>query len=158
MSVTIIAAVARNGVIGRGSEIPWRVPGEQRRFKEATMGHTLVMGRRTFDAIGRPLPGRTTIVVTRQPDWTAEGVAVAHSVQEALSLASGEVFVAGGAEIYAEALPFTDRMLLTEVDAAPEGDVFFPSYDHTEWREISRERLTGYTIVTYERTVDRANG
>lgn len=151
MSVTIIAAVARNGVIGRGQEIPWRVPGEQQRFKQVTMGHTLVMGRRTYDAIGRPLPGRTTIVVTRQPDWTADGVTVAHSVREALSLASGEVFVAGGAEIYAEALPFADRMRLTEIDQAPEGDVFFPSFDPTEWHEVARESLPEYTIVTYER-------
>ncbi|MPZ62642.1 MAG: dihydrofolate reductase [Propionibacteriales bacterium] len=152
MTVTIIAAVARNGVIGVDGGLPWHLPGDLPRLKALTMGHVLVMGRKTFDSIGRPLPGRTTIVVTRRPDWTAAGVEVSSSVESALARAAelGEqVFVMGGGEIYAQALRYADRLELTEVDAAPDGDTYFPSVDWTAWRETAREHHDGFDFVTY---------
>jgi dihydrofolate reductase len=151
MSVTLIAAVARNGVIGADGTIPWRVAGEQARFKATTMGHTLVMGRATYDSIGRPLPGRTTIVLTRGADWSAPGVHVAHSLEEALAMADGEVYVAGGAAVYAAALPYADVQLLTEVDLEPDGDTFYPAFERSEWREAARERHDGFDVVRWER-------
>src|SRR4029453_12884092 len=127
MTVTSLAAVARNGVIGAGGGLPWYLPDELRRFKGRTIGHVLVMGRRTFESIGRPLPGRTTVVVTRQPDWhvDSELVMKAASLSEALAMAAAlgdDVFVVGGAEVYAAALPLADRLELTHVDAEPDGD------------------------------------
>ena len=156
--VTLVAAVARNGVIGDGAEIPWRIPGEQRRFKELTIGHTLVMGRATYDSIGRPLPGRTTVVLTRDPRWSAEGVLVAHDLDAALAIAEdlpGQVMVAGGAQVYAAALPHADEQVLTEVDLEPDGDVLYPAFDRAEWAEVSREPASGdgtaYDVVTWRR-------
>jgi dihydrofolate reductase len=154
--VTIVAAVATNGVIGVGGGLPWHLPDELQRFKELTVGHVLVMGRRTYESIGRPLPGRTTVVVTRQPDWTggSDLVLTAASVPEALATASSlddEVFVVGGAQVYAEALPHADRLELTHVDAAPAGDTLFPELDWSEWREVRRHPGEGWTAVTYER-------
>jgi dihydrofolate reductase len=156
MTVTILAAVARNGVIGIGGGLPWSLPDELRRFKERTIGHVLVMGRRTYESIGRPLPGRTTVVVTRQPDWhvDSELVVTAASLFEALAKAAAlddDVFVVGGAEVYAAALPLADRLELTHVDAAPEGDTAFPEVDWDDWREVGREPGEGWTAVTYER-------
>jgi dihydrofolate reductase len=153
-TITIVVAVAANGVIGREGGMPWRLPGEQARVKKLTMGHVLVMGRRTYDSIGRPLPGRTTVVVTRQPDWRAEGVLVAGDVDAALEIAARhdrEVFVFGGAEIYAAAIPRADRMVVTWVDQEPAGDTTFPEVDWDEWREVSREAGDGYSVVDYER-------
>jgi dihydrofolate reductase len=156
MTLTLLAAVGSNGVIGRDNDLPWHLPEDLGHFKRVTMGHTLVMGRRTFDSIGRPLPGRTTVVVTRQRDWSADGVTVTHSLPEALAAAAGadgaRVFVVGGGEVYAQALPLADRMLLTEVDQAPEGDARFPVFDRTEWAETAREQHDGFAFVTYERT------
>ena len=151
--ISLIAAVARNGVIGKDGRGPWHLPDELERFKATTMGHPLVMGRRTFESIGRTLPGRRTIVVTRDPRWHHPGVESAHSFAEALSLAgpADEVFVAGGAEVYAEALPFAHRLVLTEVDAEPEGDTWFPAWDRARWVEESREEHEGWTRVVYER-------
>jgi dihydrofolate reductase len=153
--ITIIAAVAANGVIGRDDGLPWRLPGEQARVKRLTMGHVLLMGRRTYESIGRPLPGRITVVVTRQPDWHAEGVLVARSIDEAVDIAAAQdhpIDVFGGAEIYAAMLPRADRMVITWVDATPEGDTFFPDVDWSRWREVRREPGEGYTVVEYERT------
>jgi dihydrofolate reductase len=153
-TVTLIAAVAANGVIGRDGDIPWRLPGEQKLFKARTVGHVLVMGRRTYESIGRPLPERTTIVVTRQPGWRAEGVLTATSVPEALARAAEvdeEIYVAGGQEIYREALPVADRMVITRVEARPDGDTVFPPVDWAAWREAEREPHEGFEIVTYER-------
>jgi dihydrofolate reductase len=153
-TVTLIAAVAANGVIGRDGDIPWRLPGEQKLFKERTVGHVLVMGRRTYESIGRPLPGRTTIVVTRRPDWRAEGVLTASGVPEALARAAEideQVFVAGGQEIYRAALPVADRMVITAVSARPDGDTVFPPVDWGAWREVAREPYDGFEIVSYER-------
>lgn len=153
-TVTIVAAVAENGVIGRGGDIPWRLPGDLARVKRLTMGHVLVMGRRTYESIGRPLPGRTTVVVTRQANWRADGVLVAHDLETAFELAArhdSQVYVFGGADIYAGALDRTDRMVITWVDVAPEGDTRFPDVDWTQWDEASREAGVGFTVVEYER-------
>ncbi|MFI2706524.1 dihydrofolate reductase, partial [Nocardioides sp. CER28] len=140
--VVLVAAVAENGVIGNGPDIPWRIPGEQAEFKALTMGHTLVMGRTTFESIGRPLPGRTTIVLTRDPEWCYDGVLVANTIEDALALAAGlpgDVMVAGGAQVYAAALPYADRQVITRVRLAPEGDVHYPAYPDAEWAETGRE-------------------
>jgi dihydrofolate reductase len=155
MTVTLVAAIAANGVIGRDGALPWRLPADLAQVKELTMGHVLVMGRRTYDSIGRPLPGRTTIVVTRQPWWTAPGVQVAHDVESALDAAAAvddDVFVLGGAEIYAAALPHADRMVLSHVDLEPIGDRRFPAIDWSQWREMSRDRHDGFAVATYVRT------
>ncbi|GAA4404023.1 dihydrofolate reductase [Fodinibacter luteus] len=151
--ITIIAAVARNGVIGLDGTMPWHLPDELAHFKATTIGHPLVMGRATFESIGRVLPGRRTIVVTRDPAWHHPGVETAHSFSEALALAgpADEVFVAGGAQVYAEAMPFAHRMLLTEVDAEPEGDTWFPVWPRDEWAEETREVHGGWSRVVYER-------
>jgi dihydrofolate reductase len=151
--ITLIAAVARNGVIGVAGGMPWHLPDELAHFKATTMGHTLVMGRTTFESIGRALPGRRTIVVTRNPAWQHPEVEVAHSIADAVSLAgpADEVFVAGGAQVYAQALPYAQRLLLTEVDAEPEGDTWFPSWPRDEWREEVREPHDGWSRVVYER-------
>ncbi len=151
--VTLIAAVARNGVIGAGPDIPWHLPEDFAFFKRTTMGHPMVMGRVTFESIGRVLPGRRTIVVTHRLDWTHTGVEVAHSFEEALALAgpSDEVFVCGGGQVYAEAMPWAHRLLITEVDQEPQGDVRFPPIDDAVWVESAREARTGFTWVTYDR-------
>lgn len=154
MTLTLIVAVARNGVIGVDGGLPWRLPGDLPRLKALTMGHVLIMGRKTFDSIGRPLPGRTTVVVTRQVDWSFEGVHVVASVPEALRLAGSiddDVFVLGGAEIYAQTLDQADRIELTEVHATPAGDTYFPSVDWSMWREVAREHQDGFDYVTYVR-------
>ncbi|CAN7390967.1 dihydrofolate reductase [Knoellia sp. LjRoot47] len=151
--VTLIAAVGRNGVIGSDNDMPWHLPEDFAFFKRTTMGHAMVMGRKTFDSIGRALPGRRTIVITRQADWQHADVETVHSLDDALGLAGpvGEVFVAGGGEIYAQAMPFAQRLLITEVDQEPEGDVRFPEIDPATWRETSREQRDGFAWVTYER-------
>ena len=151
--ITLLAAVGRNRVIGRDGDMPWHLPEDLKHFKHTTMGHPLVMGRKTFESIGRVLPGRRTIVITRQPQWTHAGVEAAHSLPEALSLAGpgDEVFVVGGGEVYAEAMPFAQRMVLTEVTESPEGDTWFPEWDHSQWHEVSREQHAGFEIATYER-------
>lgn len=152
--VVLVAAVARNGVIGDGPDIPWQLPGEQRLFKGLTWGHVLLMGRATYDSIGRPLPGRTTIVLTRSPGWSADGVLVAHDLDEALALADaldGEVMVAGGGQVYAATLPVADEQVLSLVDLEPPGDAFYPDFDRSEWTETAREHHDGYDRVTYSR-------
>ena len=141
--VSIVVAVADNRVIGQQGELPWHLPADLRHFKTLTLGHPIVMGRRTYDSIGRPLPKRRNIVVTRQLDWTAPGCEVAHTLTEALDLArqtDEEVFVIGGGEIYREALPGADVVHLTEVHHDFEGDAFFPDLSPGEWREETRER------------------
>lgn len=162
--IVIVAAVARNHVIGSEGDLPWRLPADMKRFKAITLGKPMVMGRKTFESIGRPLPGRRTIVVTRDRSWTAEGVEVAPSLDAALALAAAgdpeEIVVAGGGEIYAQAIGRADRMRLTWVDAAPEGDARFPDFVASEWRETSREThpavdgRPGFAFVDYVRTGD----
>lgn len=159
MRLTLIAAIAGNRVIGRAGAIPWRLPADLKRFKQITMGHWLIMGRRTFELIGRPLPGRTTVVVTRQPGYAPEGVLVVHSIDEALELARGEeeVFVAGGAQIYAATLPMADRLQLTVIEDEYDGDAFFPVFDPSRWRLVPGDRLPAEgrspacSFMTYER-------
>ena len=141
--IVLVAAVADNGVIGDGTGIPWHVPGEQAGFKQLTTGQVLLMGRTTYDTIGRPLPGRTTVVLTRDQEWRAVGVLVAHSLHEALALAEdfeGDVMVAGGAKVYAAALPVAHAQVLSEVHLRPEGDVRYPDFDRSMWTETRREQ------------------
>jgi dihydrofolate reductase len=159
--VSLVAAVARDGVIGRDNAIPWRIPEDARRFRALTMGHPVVMGRRTWDSLPgrvRPLPGRRNVVVSRNPDWRAEGAERAASLDDALRLLEGEpqVFVVGGAGLYAEALAVADELLVTEIDADVQGDVFFPDWDRTAFREESREPHVSedgvaFAFVTYAR-------
>ena len=147
--LTLVAAVADNGVIGRDGDIPWRIPADFAHFKALTLGHVLVMGRATYDSIGRPLPGRTTIVLTRDPAWAAEGVLVAGDLDEALALAAGiddEVFVVGGAGVYAHALDRADAQVLTEVHLNPDGDTCYPAFDRAQWIETRREPHLGAEI------------
>ena len=139
-----MAAVARNGVIGRDGAIPWRIPEDLQRFRAVTTGHAVVMGRRTWDSLPdryRPLPGRRNIVVTRNPDWRVDGAERAGSLGDALELVEGadQVFVIGGAQLYAAALPLADELLLTEIDADVEGDTFFPAWRREEFEEVARE-------------------
>jgi dihydrofolate reductase len=146
--IALVAAVARNGVIGAGNRLIWKLSTDLKRFRALTWGKPLVMGRKSFESIGRPLPGRETIVVTRDPGLAPDGVRIAHDVDAALSLAeevaremnAGEIIVAGGGEIYRQTIDRVDRLFITEVDLAPEGDVYFPAIDPAHWREASRER------------------
>lgn len=152
--VTLLAAIGRNLVIGRDGDMPWHLPEDLRHFKATTMGHPMVMGRKTFDSIGRALPGRRTIVVTRQRDWRHADVETAHSLADALALAgpTDEVFVVGGGQLYAEAMPFAQRMILSEVPDSPEGDTYFPEWVAQDWREVGRAHHEGFDIATYERS------
>ena len=146
MRLSLIVAAAENGVIGRNNALPWRLPGDLRRFKEITMGKPIVMGRKTFDSIGRPLPGRTNIVLSRDPGFRVEGIEIAHDFASAKTAAvkaanregETEIMVIGGAGIYELAFPHADRIYLTEVHADIDGDAVFPTYDKTRWLEHSR--------------------
>lgn len=165
--VAIIAAVAENGVIGSDGDMPWRLSTDLKRFKQITMGKPVIMGRRTFQTLGKPLPGRTNIVVTRDPSFRADGVVTAGDLPAALAAASDaagragsdEVFVIGGGQIYAAAIDRADRLYITHVDAQPAGDTHFPPIDPGKWRQLSSEPVpagdkdsaaTTYTV--YERT------
>ncbi len=152
--VVMVAAVADNGVIGLGGDIPWSIPEDLKHFRATTKGHTVLMGRATFDSIGHPLPFRTNIVVTRQPEWSADGVLVAHSVEEGIAKArelDGDVMVIGGGHIYRDAMPLADAQILTEVHQSPEGDTHYPELDRSQWREVRREKHDGYDFVWWER-------
>ncbi|WP_303311986.1 dihydrofolate reductase [Hymenobacter sp. BT730] len=141
--IALIVAVAENNVIGRNNQLLWHLPDDLKHFKQLTLGHPIIMGRRTYESIGRPLPGRTNIVVTRQQDWQAPGVTTAFSVPEALEAAGKldeEVMVIGGGEIYQQALPAVDVIYLTEVHHHFEGDAYFPELDRAVWQEETRER------------------
>ncbi|HEY4622185.1 MAG TPA: dihydrofolate reductase [Gaiellaceae bacterium] len=161
MKLSIVAAIARGGVIGRDNTIPWRIREDMERFRALTTGHAVVMGRRTWDSLPdrfRPLPGRRNVVVTRNLEWSAEGAERAGSLAGALELVEGEsqVFVIGGAELYAQALPLAGELLLTEIDAEVEGDTFFPSWDRTAFEEVAREHHVSegglpLSFVTYTR-------
>lgn len=159
MTLVFVLARARNGVIGRDGDLPWRLPADLRRFKALTMGKPMVMGRKTFDSFPAPLPGRRHIVLTRDPNWRAPGAEVARDPDAALALAgaAAEVAVIGGAEIFALFLPRADRIELTEVHAAPEGDARVPPFSPLAWRERFREDhgseagRPAYSFVTLER-------
>lgn len=153
--VVAIAAVGLNGVIGSGNDIPWRIAEDWHRFKALTTGHVLLMGRKTYESIGRPLPGRTTIVLTRDATWHPEEVRVVPTVSEAFSvvadLAPETLFVAGGGEIYRATWDHLDRLEITQVDLAPEGDVTFPVVDPAEWTEVARKERDGFRYLSYQR-------
>jgi dihydrofolate reductase len=163
MKLTLIAALSTNNVIGRNNQVPWCIPTDLRRFKALTMGHHLIMGRRTYDSVGHPLPGRTNIVITRREDWSAEGVTVVHSLEDALRIAASagetEAFIAGGAEIYGLSIHRADRMQLTRVHTEVEGDTWFPEFDDvSEWKLIDAEHCDAdeknefpFSFLTYER-------
>jgi dihydrofolate reductase len=158
--VSLIVAMAQNGVIGRDNALPWRLPEDLKRFKAFTLGKTILMGRKTYESIGRPLPGRANLVLTRDRDWMAAGVIVVHSVEQALMQAGpGKELVAiGGAEIYRLVLPFARRIYLTHVHADVPGDTFFPDFDSTQWADVEcrmhpadDQHAFPLTFVTLER-------
>jgi dihydrofolate reductase len=152
--LTLVAAYADRRVIGHRGRIPWHLPGDFAHFKATTMGGILLMGRATYDSIGRPLPGRTTIVVTRNPDWSADGVLVAHSLDDALALADehpGETYVVGGTQVYEQALPLATHQVLTEVHRTVDGDALYPEFDPEEWVETRRESGPDFDRVWWER-------
>lgn len=164
--IVMVVAVARNGVIGRDNGLPWHMRSDLKHFKQATMGKPLVMGRKTYLSIGRPLPGRDTIIVTRDPGCRPEGTHQAGDLDGAIALAdrlaeargADEIVIAGGGSIYAAAMPRADRLIVTIVDLAPEGDARFPAIDATQWRETGRTAHprgegddAGFEIVTYTR-------
>ena len=160
MTLSIITAMASNRTIGIDNTLPWRCPADLKHFKALTMGHHMIMGRKTFDSIGKPLPGRTTVVVTRNRNLQIEGCIVAHSLQEAIAACSGdaEIFIVGGAELYTQALPLTDMLYITEIRQEAEGDAHFPEFDMNAWQEIAREphsqqepQPLEYHFVTYRR-------
>jgi dihydrofolate reductase len=166
MEVVLVVAIAENGVVGSQGAIPWRIKSDMKRFKALTSGKPVVMGRKTFVSIGRPLPGRTNIVVTRDPDYRAAGVVVTHSFADAHAIAKGdalrrfatEIAVIGGAEIYAQWMASADRLEITEVHAKPEGDTRFPAIDAADWEEVARARnpagpddSADFSYVTYRR-------
>ena len=158
MQLSLIAAVARNGAIGKDNALLWRLPEDLKFFKRTTLGCPVLMGRKTFESIGRALPGRRNVVITRNADWSHEGVDVAHSLDEALALVAQapKVFVIGGGELYIQALPLADELVLTEVDADFEGDTFFPTWDRSAFTESARESHVAeagwpYHFVSYQR-------
>ena len=149
--LTIVVARARNGAIGRANAMAWHLPEDLQHFKATTLGHPMIMGRLTFDSIGRPLPGRRTIVVTRNPKWSHDGCERAGSLDEAIALCQGsdEGFIVGGAQLYSQALPLADRIILTEVDIEVDGDTFFPSLDTMSWTRISTAPAVSRTGLRY---------
>ena len=164
--LSLMVAKASNRVIGRNNKLPWYLPNDLKYFKQVTFGKPVIMGRKTWDSLGKPLPGRTNIVITRQAGFQAEGAKVVATLDEAVTLAENVAFiegqdeavVMGGAEIYALALPQADRLYLTEVHAEVDGDTWFPEYDTSEWKEIGREDFPAegpnpydYSFVVYER-------
>lgn len=164
MKPSIIAALTSNGVIGRNNQLPWHLGSDLKRFKQLTMGHHLIMGRRTFESVGRPLPGRTTVVITHDPSFAAEGVQVAHSFEEAVGIAEragdDEPFIAGGAVVFEQALHRADRMYLTRIhNTEIEGDTFFPDFDDvSEWQLTDSEHFEAdekndypFSFLIYER-------
>ena len=162
MRISLVVAAARNQVIGRGDEIPWRLPDDQRFFRRVTMGHVIIMGRKTFNTIGKPLPGRTNLVLSRRESMTVEGGHVFAGLESAEAWArdrsTKEFFVIGGEALYRESLPRAHRLFLTRVDAEPSGDVFFPEIDEALWHCVRRESHSiderhahAFTIETWER-------
>lgn len=158
--ISIIVAMAQNRTIGINNTLPWRCPEDLKHFKTLTMGHHMIMGRKTFDSIGKPLPGRTTVVVTRNPDLKIDGCIVTHSLEEAISACNGdeEIFVVGGAELYTQAIPRADNIYLTEIQQDVMGDAHFPNYNHHDWKEVAREQHVqnspqplSFHFVTYQR-------
>ena len=164
MRLGMIVAMDLDGVIGRDSDLPWHLPADLKHFKDTTMGCPMIMGRRTYDAIGRPLPGRTSVVITRDDEWYVPGVEIVNSIAEALDIAGieagadGWAWVIGGGAIYAALLPHCERLLVTHVEARVEGDTWFPYIDWDQWVEVSRDQhpvdeknTIASAVATYER-------
>lgn len=161
MNIILVAAHAQNRVIGKNNELVWRLPKDFKHFKDLTMGHPMIMGRKTFESLGKPLPGRTSIIITRDNQYQQESCVVVHSLQEAIEEAKkidSEIYIIGGAQVYEQALPFATKMYLTEVKAIPEGDAYFPEFSKQEWKETAREPFPkddkhdyAFDFVTWER-------
>jgi dihydrofolate reductase len=158
--LSLIVAMARNRTIGVNNTLPWRCPDDLKHFKTLTMGHHMIMGRKTFDSIGKPLPGRTTVVVTRNTDLEIAGCVIAHSLNEAIAACAGdeEIFIVGGAELYRQAVSVADTLYFTEIQQDVDGDAHFPEFDYSAWREISRDvrsqetpQPLEYHFVTYSK-------
>lgn len=157
-TLCVIAAMAKNRVIGINNTLPWRLSEDLKHFKALTMGHHIIMGRKTYESIGKPLPGRTTVIVTRDASYRMEGCLTATSIDTAIAACGDdpEIFFVGGAEIYAQVLPRADRLYLTEIQAEYEGDAWFPEFDRSAWQEVDRYAHVndvglGYHFVTYQR-------
>lgn len=162
MKISSIVAVASNGVIGKDNDLPWHLPGDMKFFKKTTMGHHIILGRKNYQSIGFPLPKRTNIILSRNPFFIVSNCLVAQSIEEALGIAQEngeeEVFIIGGAKIYEQTMDIIDTLYYTEVHAEPEGDVFFPEVDWSQWELIHEERheaddrnMYAYTFKTYNR-------
>lgn len=159
--ISLLVAMDKNNVIGKDNTLPWHLPADLAYFKKVTMGHPIVMGRKTFDSIGRALPGRENIVITRDVNYHAEGITVIHSIDEILSMrdkTENEIFVIGGAEIFNAILPYSDRLYITEIEAEFEGDTYFPTFDRSAWKLISEEKGPkneknpyDYSFLVYEK-------
>jgi dihydrofolate reductase len=161
--LSIIVAVAKNSVIGINNTLPWHLPEDLKRFRALTMGHHIIMGRKTYDSLGRLLPGRTTVIVTRNTDYKVEGALIAHSLQDAIALckADDEAFLIGGAELYQEGLKLSNKLYITEIDLDVAGDAYFPEYSSDAWLESSREAHVSeqglaFNYVTYVRKAGRS--
>ncbi|MDO9282688.1 MAG: dihydrofolate reductase [Methylotenera sp.] len=157
-SLSTIVAIANKRVIGVNNTLPWHLPEDLKRFRALTMGHHIIMGRKTYESLGRLLPGRTTVIVTRNTDYKVEGALIANSLQDAIALCNGdnEAFLIGGAELYQDGLKFSNKLYITEISLDVEGDAFFPEYQSEEWLESSREAHSSaqglnYSYVTYRR-------
>lgn len=158
--VSLIVAMANNRVIGINNTLPWHLPADLKHFKTLTMGHNILMGRKTYESIGKPLPGRTSVVITRNPNYTAEGVIIARSLEDAIVMCGGdpEIYIIGGAELYRQAIQLADRIYLTEIELEITGDAHFTELDKNVWQESSRishtpdeKNLHHYHFVTYDR-------
>jgi dihydrofolate reductase len=166
MTISMIAALARNGVIGKANDLPWHLPDDMKFFMQTTKGHHVIMGRKNYESLPekfRPLPNRTSIVVTRQRDYNAPGCIVVHQMEEGVKMAEkngeSELFIIGGSEIYKLAMPIANKLYLTEIDSVIEGDTFFPSYKKESWKEIARQHHTSddrhqfsFDFVVYKKT------
>lgn len=150
--LSLIVAVAKNGVIGHNNSMPWHLPEDLKHFRALTTGHHIIMGRKTYESLGRLLPGRTTVIVTRNQDYKLEGALIAHSLASAVALCAGdaEAFVIGGAELYQQALDFVDKLYVTEVDLTPVGDAYFPPIEAAQWQEISRDAQTSTQGLSFD--------
>ena len=162
MGVSLIAAIAENNVIGKDNDLIWRLPADLKFFKETTSGHAIIMGRKNYESIGRPLPNRQNIIITRNPEYQVEGCLVVNSLEAALEAAQAngdtEPFIIGGGEIYKMALPLVDKMYITRVHEEFDGDTFFPDVDYSKWDELKRERrepdeknVHPFTILIYKK-------
>ncbi len=150
--IALIVAYDKNRVIGKNGKIPWKIDGEQQRFRELTTGNTVIMGRKTYEEIGRPLPNRKTIVISKTANFDGENCKTAGSLAEAIGMAEEDIYISGGAALYEEALPLCQKLYITEIDASFNGDVFFPAFDENNYKKETIKRVDGkisYTYLTY---------